>query len=176
MKSLTTTLFLTLGMMLTFNLQASDVPNGDSTRIMMILNEIEALDDHCEVPCGIYGDSLRIALIDEHIRTVEKATKKINEISASSSPNYNQLIRWVMNKEEHAEKIQHIVSQYFLHQRIKPTSMTDKKAYTKYLSQLEQLHHILVFSMKTKQGTDMENISKLKAAVEAFEDLYFHSH
>ena len=34
---------------------------------------------HCEIPCGIYGDSVRIALIYEHITTVEKSMKmKLN--------------------------------------------------------------------------------------------------
>jgi nickel superoxide dismutase len=87
---------------------------------------------HCEIPCGIYADSVRIALIKEHITTIEKSMNQINEISNSSSPNYNQLIRWVSNKEDHAKKIQEIVSQYFLHQRIKIIEENQKEAYAKY--------------------------------------------
>ena len=87
---------------------------------------------HCEIPCGIYDDSLRIALIKEHITTIEKSINEINALSAEASPNYNQLVRWVMNKEEHALKIQDIVSQYFLHQRIMPVDPSDKEAYAKY--------------------------------------------
>lgn len=165
-----------LMMVLTVTTSIASAPSADSTRIMAIYTQIAAIDDHCEVPCGIYGDSLRIALIDEHIRTIEKATKKITELSAEETPNYNQLVRWVLNKEKHAEEIQHIVSQYFLHQRIKPTNMSEKKIHAKYLSLLEQLHHILVYSMKAKQGTSLDNLSMLKASVEAFEDLYFHKH
>ena len=48
----------------------------------------------------------------------DEVMKQIEEISSSSKPNYNQLVRWVVNKEEHAKKMQEIVSQYFLHQRI----------------------------------------------------------
>ena len=33
---------------------------------------------HCEIPCGIYDDSLRVAMIKEHINTVEKSMKQIN--------------------------------------------------------------------------------------------------
>jgi nickel superoxide dismutase len=33
--------------------------------------------------------------------------------------NYNQLVRWIMNKETHADEIQRIVTQYFMTQRIK---------------------------------------------------------
>ena len=150
-----------------------------TSKIAVLLQQIQLLDeddDHCEVPCGIYGDSLRVALIHEHIRTIEKASNKINEISRSKSPNYNQLVRWVVNKETHAEEIQHIVSQYFLHQRIKPKSIKDGKGHQMYVQHLENLHRILVLTMKCKQSTDGVNTATLKAAVRAFEDGYFHAH
>ena len=74
---------------------------------------------HCQVPCGIYEDSLRIQLLDEHITTIEKSMTEINTLSKQNAPNYNQIVRWINNKEVHASKIQIIVSEYFLHQRIK---------------------------------------------------------
>ena len=160
----------------------SYAPNDDViSTIQKQIASISIDDDHCEVPCGIYGDSLRIALINEHITTVEKAMKQINEISKAASPNYNQLIRWVNNKETHAEEIQHIVAQYFLHQRIKmPKSDLGKKAFKKangkYVKQLSSLHAILVYAMKSKQTTDLANTEALKKAVESFESLYFHKH
>lgn len=131
---------------------------------------------HCEVPCGIYGDSVRISLINEHITTIEKSMKMIGELSKETAPNYNQIVRWVMNKEEHAEKIQEIVSQYFLHQRVKLTNPSDKENYNKYVQQLATLHEIAVYAMKTKQGTDHANIDKLRKSVAAFEKVYFHTH
>lgn len=152
---------------------------ADTSKIATLLQQIENLEEqpeHCEVPCGIYGDSLRVALISEHIRTIEKASAQIEKMSGQDKPNYNQLVRWVMNKEKHAEEIQHIVSQYFLHQRIKPVEMTSKEKHAKYVRQLKNLHHILVMAMKTKQSTDAGHIANLKAALEAFEDSYFHTH
>jgi len=131
---------------------------------------------HCEIPCGIYEDSVRVALIKEHITTIEKSMNKIKEESASETPNYNQLVRWVMNKETHAEEIQEIVSQYFLHQRIKITDAEDKEKYAKYQMHLENLHKILVYSMKAKQTTDQVYIDKLRKTVAKFEDSYFHKH
>lgn len=160
-----------------FQLSAAEV--RDSSRIselMFAINQLDAVEDHCEVPCGIYGDSLRIALIDEHIRTIEKATTQIIDLSAQDKPNFNQLIRWVNNKEKHAEEIQTIVSQYFLHQRVKITDESNTEAFAKYQMLLTRLHHILVYAMKAKQGTDLDNIGKLKAAVESFEEGYFHKH
>ena len=128
---------------------------------------------HCEIPCGIYGDSVRFALIYEHIATVEKSMNMINELSAKATPDYNQLMRWVINKEEHASKIQEIVSQYFLHQRIKPVTDGDEKARDKYLKQLESLHQILVLAMKSKQTTDAGVIDSLNETVHEFEHLYY---
>ena len=87
---------------------------------------------HCEIPCGIFDDSVRVALIYEHITTIEKSMVKIKELEAADKVDYNQLVRWVMNKEEHALEIQHIVSQYFLHQRVKIVDETDgQKAFDK---------------------------------------------
>jgi len=131
---------------------------------------------HCEIPCGIYEDSLRIALIKEHISTIEKSMNQINELSTEGTPNYNQLIRWTFNKEEHAKKIQDIVSQYFLHQRLKITDPADKVAYSKYLKELELLHHLLVYAMKSKQTTDLAYIEKMRAALDDFSESYFHTH
>ena len=131
---------------------------------------------HCEIPCGIYEDSLRITLIMEHITTIEKSMKMINEISESENPDQNQLIRWVMNKEEHAKKVQDIVSQYFLHQRIKITDPSNEHKYEKYVHELSLLHSILIYSMKAKQTTDFSYITKLRTATDNFSNSYFHTH
>ena len=123
------------------------------------------LFSHCEVPCGIYDDDLRIQLMKEHTGTVKKAIVNINTLSKDPSKNQNQLVRWTVNKESHATEIQGIVSQYFLTQRIK----SDAKGYEKKLA---ALHSILVYAMKTKQGTDEATADKLLQAIEAFEKLY----
>lgn len=135
------------------------------------------VEAHCEVPCGIYDDSVRVKLIYEHITTIEKAMKGIEAESAKAKPNYNQLVRWVNNKEIHAEKIQEIVSQYFLHQRIKAVSRTDGHGYGHYVQKLELLHRISVAAMKAKQTTDAQYIDSLRSTLAEFEKAYFtHSH
>ena len=128
---------------------------------------------HCEVPCGIYDDELRIELIKEHIQTIEKAMNQINEIQNSESINYNQLIRWINTKEHHAELIQEIAEQYFLTQRIKFAEPADKDKYKKYVNQLTYLHQLIVYSMKAKQSTDLKNIENLNNALSHFEVSYF---
>lgn len=121
---------------------------------------------HCEIPCGIYDDAMRIKIINEHIATVEKSMKQIIELEKEKHYNSNQLVRWIMNKERHADEIQEIVSQYFMTQRIK----LDMENYEK---QLGLLHQMLIYSMKCKQTTDLTNITKLKSIVNDFEALYF---
>jgi len=131
---------------------------------------------HCEIPCGIYGDSLRIEQIEEHIRTLEKSMNQINKLSEEGDKNYNQLVRWITNKEDHSNKIQDIVSQYFLHQRIKPVDPENEEMHKKYVTHLKLLHEILVYAMKAKQTTDLQYIEKLRNTVDKFEDAYFHEH
>lgn len=121
---------------------------------------------HCEIPCGIYDDQMRIDMLSEHIDTIEKSMSHINQLAKGNPVDYNQLIRWTTNKEKHADEFQHIVAQYFLTQRIKP----DMKRYTE---QLETLHQMLIFSMKCKQTTDLAHVEKLRSLVKSFADLYF---
>ena len=127
---------------------------------------------HCEIPCGIYGDEMRIQMIEEHITTIEKAMKKIVELSNEKDKNYNQIVRWVMNKEEHADEIQEIVSQYFMTQRIKPVDGTTADNYEKYVKSITLLHKMLIGAMKAKQSTDLASVEKLKALLNDFSTAY----
>ena len=121
---------------------------------------------HCEIPCGIYDDEMRIEMISEHIGTIEKSMNQIMQLQTDGLQNSNQLVRWIMNKEDHANEIQEIVSQYFMTQRIKP----DAKDYDKKLG---LLHEMLIYSMKCKQTTDVTYVGKMKDLVKEFKDLYF---
>jgi len=131
---------------------------------------------HCEIPCGIYGDATRFTLIKEHIATIEKAMNKINEISKEKKTDYNQLIRWVNNKEEHCTKIQDIVSQYFLHQRIKLGATPGTHEHQDYIIKLSLAHQLLVYSMKAKQTTDVKSIKSLYEVIDKFEVAMAHKH
>ncbi len=128
---------------------------------------------HCEVPCGIYNDQLRVQLLLEHFTTIEKAMKQINTLSKAESVNYNQLVRWINTKEEHANKIQHIVFQYFMTQRIKVKQPENPTAYNKYIRQLTLAHKMLVAAMKTKQTTEVKHIETLRKTLHEFTEAYF---
>jgi nickel superoxide dismutase len=141
--------------------------------LVMIALLKPAVFSHCEVPCGIYNDEMRFTMIEEHITTIEKAMKEIANLSGQQPTNFNQIVRWVTNKEKHAEDIQHIIGQYFLTQRVKLVEKEDDKAHEIRMEHLTICHEILVYAMKTKQTTDLSNVEKLKAAVKAFKDSYF---
>ena len=137
---------------------------------------------HCQIPCGIYDDELRVQLIEEHIGTVEKSMKQIVALAAEEDEDYNQIVRWVGNKEEHAQEIQDIVTAYFMAQRIKPPKdHSDENAVHEYMHKLALLHGIQIHAMKAKQGTDLDQIEKLRKLTAKFRTAYFgeeggHSH
>jgi len=128
---------------------------------------------HCEIPCGIYDDASRVAAMRENVTTIEKSIKQITELSAAAEKNYNQIVRWVMNKEDHANQLQEIATQYFMFQRIKPADETDQAAWTSYQKQLTLMHKITVHAMKAKQTTDLAEVETLRGLIDEFEKLYF---
>ncbi len=134
--------------------------------LSVILFFAQSAFSHCEIPCGIYDDEMRINTISEHIVTIEKSMNQINDILKERPSDSHQLVRWIINKEQHAKKLQEIVTQYFMTQRIKP----DTKNYDKKLA---LLHQMLVFSMKSKQTTDLSHVNKLNELVKDFKKLYF---
>ncbi len=128
---------------------------------------------HCEIPCGIYNDTLRVVMIREDIATVEKSMKAIRDLGAAEKPHWNQLVRWVRNKEEHAGKIQEIVTRYFLTQRIKVPAEGDREAREKYVRRLVALHQLLVTAMKMKQSTDPAVCRTARSLLDEFSRAYF---
>jgi hypothetical protein len=127
---------------------------------------------HCQIPCGIYGDDLRFAMIAEDLQTIEKSMTMIVELSADPGANANPLTRWVMNKEHHADLLSEIITQYFMAQRLKLPDESDAKAVATYRDQLAMLHKMLVYAMKCKQTTDLANIAVLHDTAHAFQEAY----
>jgi nickel superoxide dismutase len=127
---------------------------------------------HCQVPCGIYGDQTRFVMIAEHLTTVEKSMNQIEDLTNQDEVNANQIVRWVQNKEKHADEISHIITYYFMAQRIKLPAKDNTKAYNDYIKKLTLLHEMLVTTMKTKQTTDTANVAKLRTLLKQFHEAY----
>ncbi len=138
--------------------------------IMIVLTAALAFDQtaraHCEIPCGIYDDRARVQLIAEHIGTIEKSIKQVLDLQQAEQVNYNQLVRWIVNKENHATEIQTIVSQYFMTQRIKPDT-------EQYARKIAVLHQMLITAMKCKQTTELKYVAELRELLQTFDQLYF---
>lgn len=129
---------------------------------------------HCQVPCGIYGDRMRIDMLMEDAATIEKGMNSIVELERSDQMNSNQMVRWVMNKDTHAAAIQETVASYWLAQRIKaPKDSSDAGARENYVKQLELMHGITVAAMKCKQTTDKAHVATMRKLALEFSGTYF---
>jgi nickel superoxide dismutase len=130
----------------------------------------QTLSAHCQVPCGIYHDSARVAAMLEDADTVIKAGKMLGELAnESDAQSANQIVRWVTNKESHAQKVISTISDYFLTQRVK-SSQDD------YVQRLKDHHAVIVAAMKAKQSADPAAGMALKKAIAKLDAYYPHEH
>jgi nickel superoxide dismutase len=154
-----------------------------SSCVLMLLSFAPQVLAHCEIPCGIYGDEIRFYILEEHIATIEKSMTMIVQLSQAEEDegeeekeeeiNYNQLVRWIDNKETHADYLQEVVAQYFMTQRVKPVAEDDMENYKKYLEKITLLHKMLIAAMKAKQTTDLTHVEELRSLLVKFRTAYF---
>ncbi|NQV50863.1 MAG: superoxide dismutase [Candidatus Marinimicrobia bacterium] len=124
---------------------------------------------HCQIPCGIYDDDLRLQSMREDATTINKSVEMMISLSGKTDvQSQNQMVRWVMNKEEHAQKIIGIISDYYLTQRVKP----DQKDYAE---RLQKHHAVILAAMKAKQNANSESVNALKKSIEALA-VYYPEH
>ncbi|MFH1132706.1 MAG: superoxide dismutase [Ni] [Pseudomonadota bacterium] len=131
---------------------------------------------HCQVPCGIYDDVARVKQMREDVVTISKAVDQINNLAQKkSAQDQNQFVRWVMTKEQHAERIIRTISDYFLAQKIKPVASKEKKEYAQYLDMLARHHAVMVAAMKCKQGSGEKEVKNLGEAISEIEGFWIVS-
>jgi nickel superoxide dismutase len=128
---------------------------------------------HCQVPCGIYGDRMRIDMLMEDAATIEKGMAMIGQLEKEGGTNTNQMVRWVIAKDQHAQAIQETVASYWLAQRVKAPKDDSEASKAKYFLQLSTMHGITVAAMKCKQTTDPANVAKLRELALKFSGSYF---
>lgn len=139
--------------------------SGTLSAVILVGVLASNLFSHCQIPCGIYDDDARFARMLEDTVTLKKCVMVIVELSDETPPNYNQLVRWIDNKELHADKISQTIFEYFLAQRIKASQ-------DNYEEQLVATHKIIVLSMKVKQTVDPKVVVELEEAILTFKKLY----
>jgi len=141
--------------------------------LFALMLSVPAARAHCQIPCGIYDDGARFTLMLEHVTTIEKSMNQINQLGGEKTPDWNQLVRWVNNKEDHAGQLSEIVTAYFMAQRIKPpTEDAGSEVRARYERELELLHRILVLTMKAKQTTDLTHVEALRKLIDQFRSSY----
>ncbi len=131
---------------------------------------------HCQIPCGIFGDEARFTEMLEEVQTIEKSMNEITRLSAEDKPNWNQLVRWINNKETHADQLTDTVTYYFLAQRIKPPKDDDAAAAKKYTHELKLLHGMMLHAMKAKQTTDTAHCEALRELIGKLKTSYLGEH
>jgi len=131
----------------------------------------QAANAHCQIPCGIFDDHARVEHMLEDVVTIYKSLDLIAELAdKKDAQSQNQLIRWVMNKEKHADNIITTISEYFLAQRVK-SSQKD------YQERLVKHHAVMVAAMKATQNVDESYADTLRKAInELFEYYPEHKH
>ncbi|NNG01444.1 MAG: superoxide dismutase [Desulfobacteraceae bacterium] len=121
---------------------------------------------HCQIPCGIYDDHARVQSMLEDAVTIDKSIKLISDLSGKTdAQSQNQMVRWVMNKEKHAQNIISTISDYFLTQRVN-SKQED------YAQRLIKHHTVIVAAMKAKQNADLSYANSLKESIEALLPYY----
>ena len=97
------------------------------------------LSGHCQVPCGIYDDASRVQQMLEDVSTIHKSIDEIYKLNDEKDvQSAQQLIRWVNNKEIHADKIINTNREYFLTLKI-------KQSYKDNLILLIEHHEVIIF-------------------------------
>ncbi len=126
----------------------------------------QTVEAHCQVPCGIYNDSARVDSMLEDAATVTKATHMLADLAGKTdAQSNNQSTRWVLNKEQHAQKIIETISDYYLTQRVKP-SQAD------YAERLFKHHAVILAAMKAKQNADTAHATALTESIQALSIYY----
>ena len=135
---------------------------------------------HCQVPCGIYGDTLKLDQLNQDVETVRKATAELHKLLDGSAPDAQtaqQIVRWTTNKEAHADRIMQEMQSYFLAQRVKlPADDASDDDRAAYLQQLHEIHAVIVHAMKTKQQADPAAVEGLQQSLDTFRQSYLGEH
>ncbi len=127
---------------------------------------VSSAQAHCQVPCGIYDDSARVASMLEDAATVQKAVTSLASLAGKTdAQSINQSVRWVHNKELHAQRIIETISNYFLTQRVKPGQ-------DDYAIRLARHHAVILAAMKAKQNASADAAQVLRESIQALRAYY----
>jgi nickel superoxide dismutase len=121
---------------------------------------------HCQMPCGIYHDEMVFDQIDQFVETTVKAISVMEDNPFKTVQDRNAFVRWVMQKDKGADEVAHIITTYFLQQKIKPGEEDTTK-------RVLSAHLMLFYLVQIKQTVDLKVLNDFYQEWEKFK-LMFH--
>ena len=74
--------------------------------LLVLMLNVGLVYPHCQVPCGIYDDAVRIITFKEDFATISKAMEEIKTLSAKNDPqSINQLNSCLLYTSDAADEV-----------------------------------------------------------------------
>lgn len=123
---------------------------------------------HCDVPCGIYDPIIPQIAALTVVRMIDLMTELENKGGSHDMAYHNSMSRYVLVKEEHAEKVKQEV-RVIWGDYLKPMHME------KYPKAHELVHKIMSLGSKSRQTTDRESAVQLVEALNEFAQIFWET-
>ncbi|CAB9517696.1 ubiquitin [Seminavis robusta] len=158
-----------------FSRSSALVAVAAASLLLTISNNDNKTRMHCQVPCGIFDDPGMVSEVKQAATTVRKAMVQSNTLYQNENKgslamiDLNQVVRWIATKEEHCNKIIHLMGDYCLCQRVKRASFASE---ADYFQALEIHHKVMQAAMRAKQTMDVKACDELDHALEHLSKMY----
>ncbi len=128
----------------------------------------EEAEAHCDIPCGIYDPiGAQIAALTV-VRMIDLMTGYLKDHPEMDLAFANAMTRYVMVKEEHAEKVKHEI-------RVIWGDYMKQQQLEKYPNLNNQVHDIMILASKARQGVNRDDAVKLVEAVNQFAQVFWET-
>lgn len=117
------------------------------------------------MPCGIYHDDMVFDQIDQYVETMYKGITVISDNKFTTVADRNELVRWVGLKEHESDDAAHLITTYFLQQKIKPGESDTPK-------RLESAHRLLFLLVAIKQNVDLDMLQDFSDEWDKFKTMF----
>lgn len=140
-------------------------------KLFQTLDEVFGIEEakaHCDIPCGIYDPiTAQIAALTV-VRMIDLATDLDKNTPDKGLAFYNTLNRYVMVKEEHAEKVKGDI-------RVIWGDYLKAQHLEKYPNAHALVHKIMQLGSKVRQTTDREQATQLVDAINEFAQMFWET-
>jgi nickel superoxide dismutase len=128
---------------------------------------IDTVDAHCDIPCGIYDPHHAIIGALTVIRMVDLINAKVKEHGTGSTAEFiNGMARYIAIKEEHAELTKHEI-------RVIWGDFIKEEHVEAYPQLPELVHKIMQLGSKARQTVDRETAVALLEEVNEFAEIFW---